>query len=37
MKRPVFCGQDIADLVGFTITEVKSDDLDMNVKIQLVK
>lgn len=37
MKQPIFCGQDIVDLVGFTIVEVKSDDLDMNVRIKLVK
>jgi len=37
MKRPVYCGQDISDLVGFTIVEVSSDEFDMNVSVRLEK
>ena len=37
MKRPVFCGQDLLDLVGFTITRVDSDEFDTNVSVWLEK
>lgn len=34
-KRPFYCGQDLRDLVGYTITDVKSDKDDSNVKVIL--
>lgn len=34
-KQPIFCGRDIKDWTGYKIVDVKSNKLDLNVRVRL--
>lgn len=35
-KHAIYCGQDFKDLEGYRIVEVKSNELDLNVRVKLM-
>lgn len=35
-KQPIFCGRDIKDWTGYKIVDVKSNKLDLNVRVKLM-
>ena len=35
-RQPIYCGQDIRNWIGYKIVDVKSNKLDLNVRVKLM-